>query len=241
MGLLQQTRPYAIGSKVLNALDSFLVPDLCFGCKVQLYRGENFLCAFCRNDMPLTELGMYFGTPISCLFSEHSPKIGAFALCYFEPEGIMQKLIHQLKYQGKQAIGDWFGTWCGNELLKQEGLPKFDWVLPVPLHPKRQRKRGYNQCNLFGKRIAGCIGSTYTERILIRHVFQTTQTTKDRTSRLANIRGAFTVVHPELLENKRVLLIDDVITTGATLNACCEALSDIPGIRISIAAMAVVP
>ena len=191
--------------------------------------------------MPLTEWSMNKGGPISGLFSEYSPEIQVFALCYFEPEGIMQKLIHQLKYQGKQSIGAWLGTWCGHELQQQANLPQFEWIIPVPLHFRRKHKRGYNQCTRFGKNIARCLGANYTEKILIRKVFQTTQTTKDKASRLANIRGAFEVVNPAPLKYKNVLLVDDVITTGATLKACCEVLSEIPGIRISIAAMAVVP
>lgn len=191
--------------------------------------------------MPLTEQNMNYGSSISGKLSDYSPDIQLFALCFFEPHGIMQKLIHQLKYQGKQSIGAWLGTWCGNELLKQPNLQQFDWVLPVPLHARRQRKRGYNQCTRFGKNIAKCLGANYTEKILVRKVFQTTQTTKNKASRLANINGAFEVVNPTVFKDKNVLLVDDVITTGATLKACCEALSQVPGIRVSIAAMAMVP
>lgn len=239
--LIREIKPYARGSKVLNALDSFLVPNLCFGCKVQLYRGENFLCAFCRNELPLTELDMDINNPVSQIFRDQPNAIPAFALCYFESGGIIQKLIHQLKYQGKQSIGDWLGLWCGNQLAHQKLDTPFHWVLPVPLHPKKQRKRGYNQCERFGKRIAACIGATYSEKILIRRVFQTTQTDKDKENRYENIRDAFALVRPELLLNTHILLVDDVITTGATLSACCKALQVIPGIRISIVSMAVVP
>lgn len=152
----------------------------------------------------------------------------------------MQKLIHQLKYKGKQSIGDWFGNWCGSLLSLDSNLPEIDWVIPVPLHPSKKHKRGYNQCEKFGKRIAACIASEYAENILIRIGKQSTQTAKNKKDRIDKIRGAFLVAHPELLRHKTVLLVDDVITTGATLKSCCEELEGVEGIRIYMATMAVV-
>lgn len=228
-------------SKVLNALDSFLVPDLCFGCKVHLSRGENILCAFCRNELPLTEQGLYSKNPADHLFAENKAVVKIISLCYFEQRGIMQKLIHQLKYNGKQAVGIWLGNWLGILLSREKDLPKIDWVLPVPLHQSKKRKRGYNQCEKFGKQIAAGIGSVYSEKILKRIGKQSTQTTKNKEDRIDTIRGAFAVQHPELVRHKTILLVDDVITTGATLKSCCEELEGIQGVRIFLATMAVVP
>lgn len=178
---------------------------------------------------------------IAPLFRERFQNITGLALCYFEPGGIVQALIHQLKYQNRQELGVWFGDWCAITLTKYDDSLDFEWVIPVPLHPKKQRKRGYNQCEQFGRRIAKKTGARYTEKILIRTVHQTSQTHKNKWNRSQSIRGAFTVSNPEALAHTRILLIDDVITTGATLQACCDVLRQIPGIRIHLAAIAMVP
>ena len=227
--------------KVLNDLDSFLVPALCFGCNAHLYRGERILCAFCRNELPLADTNFDEENPADRLFYAQPAVVKAAALLYFEPGGATQRLIHHLKYRGQEVIGDWLGRWYGRVLQSDQGLQEIDWVLPVPLHARKKRRRGYNQCDLFGRRIADSLGARYSGRMLLRRRYRSTQTSKGRWMRQESIRGAFFVPRPGLLEGAKILLVDDVITTGATLEACCEALSAVPGIQIYIAAMALVP
>ncbi len=227
--------------KVLNDLDSFLVPALCFGCNAHLYRGERILCAFCRNELPLTDTHLEANSAADRLFFGQPAVVKADALLYFEPGGIVQRLIHHLKYRGQETIGDWLGDWYGRVLQPEKALQGIDWVLPVPLHPRKKRLRGYNQCDRFGRRMAAKLGAHYSDQMLLRRRYRSTQTSKDRWMRQESIRGAFYVRRPGPLEGCRVLLVDDVITTGATLQACCEVLSAVPGIRIHIAAMALVP
>jgi ComF family protein len=160
---------------------------------------------------------------------------------FYRENGMVQKLIHGLKYRGMEKIGVVFGTWYGGLLRRDEGLEQIDYVLPVPLHRKKRRKRGYNQCTGFGREVARALGAHYSETLLIRQEASPTQTSKNRWRRWKGTNGAFRAPRPRLLEGKRILLVDDVITTGATLGACCEALSHIGHRGIYIAAMAIVP
>lgn len=228
-------------SKVLNDIDSFLVPALCFGCNAHLYRGERILCAFCRNELPLADINFKDESPADTLFYGQISVVKASFLLHFEPGGIVRRLIHHLKYGGKEEIGDWLGAWYGKVLQTEHALQEIDWVFPVPLHPRKKLLRGYNQCDRFGRRIAGSLGARYSDRMLLRRRYGSTQTSKDRWMRRESIRGAFYLPRPALLEGAGILLVDDVITTGATLEACCEVLGAVPGIRIYIAAMALVP
>lgn len=228
-------------SKVLNDIDSFLVPVLCFGCNAYLYRGERFLCAFCRNDLPLADCNFREENPADRLFYGQKAVIKAAALLHFESEGLGQKLIHHLKYRGQEQIGEWLGAWYGGVLATEKALRGIEWVLPVPLHRGKKRRRGYNQCARFGRGIAASLGARYSDSLLLRARNGQTQTARDRWTRHERIRGAFQVANPETLEGSRILLVDDVITTGATLEACCEVLGAIPGVQIYIAAMALVP
>lgn len=228
-------------SKIVNDLDSFLAPARCFGCNAHLYRGERLLCAFCRNELPLTEYNFGEENPTDRIFFGRTPVKKASAMLFYEPSGLVRDLLHQLKYRGRQQIGDCLGAWYGEVLAADPGLPRPDWVLPVPLHPGKERKRGYNQCRAFGRAVAARLGAPYSEKWLKRAVESRTQTGKDRWDRWLEIRNAFRARSGAELEGSRVLLLDDVITTGATLEAGCRALFAIPGIQVYVAAIAVVP
>lgn len=229
-------------SKILNDLVNLWVPRRCFGCNAHLYRGERYLCAFCRNEMPLTEYNFGRENDIDrklygrCRFEK------AVSLLYFERTGLTQTLIHALKYRGIEPIGQFLGKWMGSSLARDPDLPKIDWVIPVPLHPAKQRKRGYNQCTLFGKTVAGTLRANWEESFLLRKDAGGSQTMKNRGFRASNAQFAFCGQNLDQLVDKSILLVDDVVTTGATLEACCEALSKTTGNppRIYIATMAVV-
>lgn len=191
--------------------------------------------------MPLADCRFEEENPADRLFYGQRAVIKAGALLQFETGGTAQKLIHHLKYRGQQQVGDWLGRWYGSVLKPVKALEAIDWVLPVPLHVRKMRRRGYNQCDRFGRRIAEHLGARYSDRLLVRCRSGQTQTTRDRWRRFERINGAFRVANPAVLGGARVLLVDDVITTGATLDACCEVLGAIPEIQIFIAAMALVP
>ena len=162
-------------------------------------------------------------------------------MLFYSEKGMVQRLLHNLKYGGHQKIGRCLGAWYGYQLLRDPHLKAVDYVLPVPLHKSRQRRRGYNQCRTFGEEIAHRLGAAYSERFLVRTSSTHSQTRKDRWLRWQNTRGVFKLHQPHLLEGSTILLIDDVITTGSTLESCCTAFDAVDRKRIFIAAMAVVP
>lgn len=228
-------------SKVLNDLNTVVVPAHCFGCNDLLYRGEHVLCAFCRNELPLTEFTFEEENAVDRIFYGRCHVSKAGALLYYVENGIAQHLIHGLKYRGLQKTGSFLGSWYGCQLAREPALKDIDIVLPVPLHKMKKRKRGYNQCARFGQQIAWHLGAQYAETLLVKNAGTPTQTTQDRWNRWEGIRRSFHTPHPRMLKDKRVLLVDDVITTGATLEACCEVLETAGCRHLFIAAMAFVP
>jgi ComF family protein len=160
------------------------------------------------------------------------------ALVYFHKKGIVQELIHSLKYRGQEAIGTVLGEWYGEELKSSQLLQTVDAIIPVPLHPKKLRERGYNQVTEFGNALAKKLEIPVNNSILYRQVYSKTQSQKNRLGRTEGIDTIFDVSFDEKDHNKHFLLIDDVITTGATLEVCAKALLRIPGTKISIVCMA---
>ena len=163
----------------------------------------------------------------------------ASALLYFNKKGIVQELIHNLKYKGHEEIGTVLGNWYVEDLkgLKLENA--FDIVIPVPLHPRKLKERGYNQVTTFGKTLANGLNLKYDDTILFRKKYSKTQSKKNLLGRSENIDSIFDIHSTKENQNKHFLLIDDVLTTGATLEACSRALRKIPGAKISIVCMAI--
>lgn len=228
-------------SKILNEVNTFVVPQTCFGCNAALYRGEPILCAFCRNELPLTDYNYREENAADRHFYGRCRVEKAASLLYYAENGLIQRLIHQLKYRGAEQIGTFFGKWYG-ALTAGENRPGcVDYVIPVPLHPARLRQRGYNQCSRFGREIARSLGTAYEESLLLRHRASPTQTRKDRWHRWKGTHGSFHLPDPERIRDKKILLVDDVITTGATLEACCKALEAANPGAVFIGTMAIVP
>ena len=214
---------------------------LCFGCNVRLYRGEQFLCAFCRNQLPLTEYSFNEENAVDRIFYGRTDIKKASAFLYFSDEGIVKNLIHNLKYRGQQEIGVFLGDWYGRSLAEKGELSDLDAVIPVPLHRKKLKKRGYNQVDLFASRLAEHLKTPYLPDILLKSSNTRTQTRKGRIYRWQNSNELYKLRDPKTIENKHILLVDDVITTGSTIEACTRAIQKSPGVTVSVATMAVVP
>ena len=163
----------------------------------------------------------------------------ASALLYFNKKGIVQELIHNLKYREHEQIGTVLGNWYVEDLKELVLETPFDMVIPVPLHPKKFRERGYNQVTTFGKAVAQGLNIDYNGTILYRKKYSKTQSKKNLSGRSDNIENIFDVIAAEENQNKHFLILDDVLTTGATLEACARALLKIPGAKISIVCMAI--
>jgi ComF family protein len=188
--------------------------------------------------MPLTQHHLNPENDAYKKFYGRIPVEHVSALVYFHKKGIVQELIHSLKYRGQEAIGTVLGEWYAEELKNIPVLSTVDTIIPVPLHPKKLRERGYNQVTEFGNALAKSLQIPVNTSILFRQVYSKTQSQKNRLGRTEGIDTIFDVSFDEKDHNKHFLLIDDVITTGATLEVCAKALLKIPGTKISIVCMA---
>ncbi|MBB1194197.1 ComF family protein [Flavobacterium sp. SOK18b] len=213
-------------------------PKVCSGCDSFLVANELVICTICRHNIPLTNHHLMENNEAFKKFYGRIPVIHVSALFYFRKKGIVQQIIHNLKYKGHEKVGTLIGDWYAHELKIVEALQDVDAIIPVPLHPKKLRERGYNQVTTFGKALSLNLKITYDDTILKRNVYSKTQSKKNLLGRTEGIESVFDVVFDEKDHNKHFLLIDDVITTGATLEACSRALLKIPGAKISIVCMA---
>jgi ComF family protein len=203
-----------------------------------LNTGEKCLCTSCRFHLPKTNFHLEGVNPIIKHFWGKVKVEAAASYFLFTKGEKVQHLIHQLKYRKRKDIGVFLGELYGYDLRKSEIFSSVDVIIPVPLHPKKLRKRGYNQSECFAEGLSQSLKVPYDVRTLKRKKETQTQTRKHRFERFENVNNVFTVNKPEQIKDKHILLVDDVITTGSTLVACAEALLDVPGTKVSIAAIA---
>lgn len=214
-----------------------IFPQLCVVCQEHLTSTGGQLCMTCQSLLPETDFHINPDNELLERFIGRADIESAFAMYYFTKEGRVQDLVHQLKYKGNGALGVRLGAMYG-EILKETPVFKaIDCMIPVPLHPKRQRKRGYNQSEQIVKGLAQTTGKLWYNNALKRTLNTTTQTQKSRSDRFDNVKDAFEIIDSKKLEHQHILLVDDVITTGATLEACVLQLAKIEGIKVSFAAI----
>lgn len=223
---------------LLKDLIYLFYPKVCVVCDEKLIENENVICTLCRHDLPLTNFQNYTNNKVTQTFYGRVLIEKAFSLVFFRKEGSIQKLIHDLKYKGNEEIGLLFGNWLGEMLKENQEFATIDFIIPVPLHPKKLRERGYNQVTKFGKKLSFHLEKPFIENELTRISSTKTQTFKARFERFNNIDTKFNLKNPPQFNNKHVLLIDDVITTGATLEACAKEFLKSENCTISILTMA---
>ena len=223
---------------IINLLNLFF-PKVCLGCKSYLGDNEVHLCVNCRHQLPLTNFHFNQNKTIHNILYGRVKLEQATALLYFTKKGIVQQLLHNLKYRGHEEIGSFLGKWLGDELKQIEDFKAIDIVIPVPLHKSKIKKRGYNQVSKFGIEIANALQIGYNSSVLQKISNTKTQVFKDRLMRTSETKTIFSINDTQLLKGKHILLVDDIITTGATIEACATALNAIENIKISIATMAV--
>lgn len=228
-------------SKIINDINTILLPPICFGCNAQLFRGEHLLCTVCRYDLPITDYNFDEENEIDRIFYGRVRIEKASSFLFFSKTGIVKNLLHQLKYKNQEHISDFLGDWYGKIMLKQGFSTAIDAVIPVPLHPKKHKKRGYNQVDAFAKQLAKHLNSNFVNDVLIKTANTRTQSKKNRLNRLQSGKNLYEVKETERLKSKKILLVDDIVTTGATLEACATALHSIENIDIYVATMAFVP
>lgn len=223
---------------MFESIINLFFPKVCSGCSSFLLSNENVICTVCRHDIPLTNHHLNSENEAFKKFYGRIPVIHTSALFYFHKKGIVQELIHNLKYKGHEEIGTILGEWYAEDLKTITLLQSVNEIIPVPLHQRKFKERGYNQVTTFGKALSSNLNIFYNESLLIRNVYSKTQSKKNLLGRTEGIETIFDVAYTEKDHDKHFLLIDDVITTGATLEACSKALLKIPGAKISIVCMA---
>lgn len=224
--------------RILKDIFDLFYPNLCINCDNHLLKGEIILCSFCKHDVPVIQLKDYKNNEIKTVFYGKVLINKAASFMYFRKEGVSKKLIHNLKYKNTPEIGAFIGDWFGY-LLKESGdFEAIDCIIPVPLHASKLKKRGYNQVDEFGKSLSNLLKAPYMPSVLTKIGANETQTFKKRFDRFSNTVTKFYLSDTTILEHKHVLLIDDVITTGATLEACCNELLKTKNITISVVTIA---
>ncbi len=213
-------------------------PRICHICERMLLKNENVICIKCLHELPVNKFHLDNDNPVKKVFYGRVDIEEGTALLLFQKKGAVQKLIHQLKYKDHREIGNFLGEWLGEELAAAPLFSQIEAVIPVPLHKRKLISRGFNQVEDFGKKIALALEVPYLDNVLLKTSFSTTQTLRGRLARWGNIEETFILSNPELITNKHILLVDDIITTGATLEACAGVLKEAENVKISIATMA---
>jgi ComF family protein len=217
---------------------SLFYPRLCEACGQALHRGEEVICTGCQYALPQTHYHEERNNAMEKHFWGRVDVFRAASFYFFQKGSRIQHLIHQLKYRGKAEIGVRIGTLYGSLLREQSDYRSAEAILPVPLHPTKERQRGYNQVSLFCEGISSAMEIPWLKENLVRNRATETQTHKTRFERWENVGSVFQISDPETLEGKHVLLCDDVITTGSTLEACTRAILAVAGTTVSIATIA---
>lgn len=222
----------------LSGLGRLFYPSLCACCDTELSGTEKTLCLKCTLQLPRTAYHHIAENKSFQNFMGRVPIIRATSFVYFSKQGMIQHLLHRFKYKGRKEIGNYLGRLLADELKKSNWLDTIDYIIPVPLHRSKMYKRGYNQAQSFAEGIAAVSGIPVLAKAMIRNRPTETQTRKTRAERIENVRDVFSLKQPDRVRNKHILLVDDVLTTGATLESCALALQRAVPVQISIATLA---
>ena len=224
---------------MIKNLINLLFPKVCYACNNLLADQETHLCTNCRHELPITNYHITQSPSITKIFYGRVKIEQATALLKFSKKGKVQRLLHNLKYRGHEPISGMLGSWLGHELKSIASYQNIDLVIPVPLHKRKLRKRGYNQVTQFGKEIAKAINAEYNDTVLVKISNTKTQVFKKRVARWINNQEIFSLQNKDQIAGKHILLVDDIITTGATIEACTSILQKAGNVKISVAAMAI--
>jgi len=224
--------------RLFNDFISLFYPQVCFACGNSLFSNEEVICTFCRYHLPRTDFHKNKENALAKSFWGRVNLENVSACFYFSKGGKVQHLMHQFKYNGRYEIGQYLGRLYGADLKQEPAYQDIEVVIPVPLHKSKLKKRGYNQSEKFAEGLAQAMEIETDTTTLIRTYASATQTRKSRFSRWENVKEIFMITSPEKVSGRHVLLVDDVITTGATIEACASHLLKIEGTRVSVASLA---
>lgn len=222
---------------VSNSFVDIIYPNDCVICKTHLLHNENYLCLTCRFDLPYINHSQHTQESLQKLFWGRVEIENVYSLLNYQKGNQVQKILHLLKYKDKTKLAKHFGEKLAHTInIKNKDF--FDFLIPVPLHPKKLKIRGYNQSTVISQGVQKVLNIDINEKVLVRNSFNKSQTNFSKFDRWSNVNSIFSVINYKSLINKHVLLIDDVLTTGATIEACVKELLKIEGCRVSIATLA---
>ncbi len=224
--------------KSVHHLFNLFYPNNCVCCHQNLLDQEKIICIDCRIDLPFVDNGDFKSNQLTQTLEGRVLIENGASFLYYHPTGKVKQLMHQLKYKNNQEVGTFLGNWFAYTLLESKKFNRIDYIIPVPLHQKKLRKRGYNQLTKLGESFSRVLQIPFLEDVLKRTSSNKTQTGKKRLERFTNIDTKFSLSKADIIHNKHLLLIDDVITTGATLEACSKELLKADNVKISMATIA---
>jgi ComF family protein len=224
---------------LLEDFISLLLPRLCCGCGTHLLRNENIICTECYVSIPRTDYHLAEDNPVSKLFWGRCNITRASAFSYYTRGSRIREIIHNLKYRGIREAGPEMGKIYAVSLKGSSFLDGVDLIIPVPLHKMKEQRRGFNQCDLICEGFSEISGIPVRKDLLKRVALSDTQTKRSRYERWLNVDGIFDITDPSEIEGKHILVVDDVITTGSTIEACATELLKVKDVKVSVIALAV--
>jgi ComF family protein len=225
-------------TQTLTDFFNLFFPNLCVVCNHHLVNQEELICTKCLYNLPKTNFHKAIDNPVSQLFWGRTKVEYATAYFTFNKGSRYQHMMHKFKYHGNKEIGFVLGRSFGNQ-IRNSVFSEIDVIIPVPLHKSKLKKRGYNQSEWIGKGLSEALHKPLDTKSFIRAVATETQTRKSRFERWKNVENIFKITNTEALEGKHILMVDDVVTTGSTLEACANVLLELDGVKVSIATLAV--
>jgi len=223
--------------EIKESLLHLAFPHVCAGCGNDILDTDNLLCLDCISGLPQTGFQQYDDNPVEKAFWGRIPVAHATAQYYFTKDSLMQQLMHQFKYRGNRELGLYLGRLMGADLLQLQKFSNIEALVPLPLFAAKEKQRGYNQAAVLCYGIAEEMNIPVVKDAVARAQYTESQTKKTRVERWQNIEGRFELVNASAISGRHILLVDDVITTGATLEACGRALLQAQNVQLSIAAL----
>lgn len=223
---------------ILSPFIHFFYPHTCIGCGSDIIEKENFLCLECINELPHTNFALHSNNPLEKFFWGRMPVTSGMSEFYFSKASAIQNCIHEFKYKGNIKLGLYLGRMMGKSILNSNRFSNIDLLIPLPLFTRKEFKRGFNQSSILCNGINEITNIPVMVNNVIRIKATETQTKKGRIERWENVEKSFSVADAETLKGKHVLLVDDVITTGATIEACGSQILKVEDAKLSIASLA---
>lgn len=227
----------SILTDIKDSLLHLVFPHVCEGCGSDTLASSHFICLQCLSQLPQTFFEAHSNNPVEKLFWGRLAITSASAQYYYTKESVLQQIVHAFKYRGNKALGFYLGQLMGQQLAAANRFTHIDALVPLPLFPSKERSRGFNQSTVLCEGIASILQKPVLKDAMERNSYTESQTKKTRIERWQNIKDRFEVAQPAALRGKHILLVDDIITTGATLEACGREIVEDGGAELSIATL----